>query len=295
MSRESTESDYESRVDGGAIAGRFIPDMNIEIIREPEGRGGYRHALFDFDGTISLIREGWPEIMGPLMMEALANTPACEPEHELQMFVRDLILSTTGKQTIYQMIALCDEVSKRGGSPLDPLDYKTEYIRRLMEHIHHRREALRSGEMTPEKMIVSGSCRFLDLLQEKGAQLYLASGTDERYVKEEAGLLKLTHYFGNHIYGAIDDYMNYSKQMVIKRILKENGVGGRELLGFGDGYVEIDNTKSSGGTGIGVASDETGESGMPDRWKRERLVGVGADIIIPDFSNADALIAYLFP
>lgn len=292
---EATESDYELKIDSKNAKGDFLLGTNIEIIREPVGRGKYRHALFDFDGTISLIREGWPEIMGPLMLEALSNTPACEPDDELNAFVHDLILSTTGKQTIYQMIALCDAVQKRGGTPLDPLDYKTEYINRLMAHIDHKREALRSGKASPESMLVKGSIRLLEGLRAKGVKLYLASGTDEMYVHEEATLLNLTHYFDGHIYGAIDDYLNYSKQMVIERILKENSVGGHELLGFGDGYVEIDNTKTSGGTGIGVASDETGKSGLPDRWKRERLIGVGADIIIPDFSDADALIGYLFP
>ncbi|MHB1455978.1 MAG: HAD family hydrolase [Armatimonadota bacterium] len=292
---EATESDYELKIDSKNAKGVFLPGTNIEIIREPVGRGRYRHALFDFDGTISLIREGWPEIMSSLMLEALRVTPNCESEEELQSVVRDLILSTTGKQTIYQMIALCEEVKKRGGTPLDPLDYKTEYINRLMAHIDQKREALRNGEASPESMVVSGSIRLLEGLRAKGVKLYLASGTDEKYVHEESALLNLTHYFDGHIYGAIDDYLNYSKQMVIERILKENNVGGHELLGFGDGYVEIDNTKTSGGTGIGVASDETGKSGLPDRWKRERLIGVGADIIIPDFSDADALIEYLFP
>lgn len=289
------ESDYSAKVNGMSAGGHFLPGTNIEIIREPEGRGGYKHALFDFDGTISLIREGWQGIMGPLMAEVLSETPNCEPHDELQQYVMDLILRTTGKQTIYQMIELCEEVKKRGGTPLRPIDYKNEYIRRLMHHIEHRRESLRNGDVPPDEMLVRGSRKFLEGLLGKGVKLYLASGTDECYVKEEAELLKINQYFEGHIYGAIDDYLNYSKQMVIERILKENGVGGIELLGFGDGYVEIDNTKSSGGTGIGVASDESSKSGKADKWKRERLIGVGADIIIPDFGEGDALIEYLFP
>jgi phosphoglycolate phosphatase-like HAD superfamily hydrolase len=164
-----------------------------------------------------------------------------------------------------------------------------------MVRIHDRREALRSGKRQPVEMVVKGAYGFLDALKSRGVHLYLASGTDEQFVKEEAGLLQLEPYFGDHIYGAIDDYLNFSKQMVIERILSVNRVDGAHLLGFGDGYVEIDNTKSSGGTGIGVATDETGLSGKPDTWKRERLVGVGADIIIPDFSDYERLVEYLFP
>ncbi|MHB1001621.1 MAG: HAD family hydrolase [Armatimonadota bacterium] len=295
MSNVVHETNYSKKIDSKGVKGSFIPGTNIEIIREPAGRGHYRHALFDFDGTLSLIREGWPDIMAPLMMEVLIDTPDHESEDNLQILIKDMILSTTGKQTIYQMMDLADEVVKRGGTPLEPTEYKREYIDRLMAHINGRREALQSGKIKPEQMLVANTCEFLDALKEHGVHMYLASGTDECYVKEEAALLNLTSYFGEHIYGAIDDYLNYSKQMVIERILEENNVHGEMLLGFGDGYVEIDNTKSSGGTGIGVATDESGQSDEPDIWKRDRLIGVGADIIIPDFKNYKALVEYLFP
>ncbi len=29
------------------------------------------HVLFDFDGTLSLIRQGWPEVMVPMFVEML--------------------------------------------------------------------------------------------------------------------------------------------------------------------------------------------------------------------------------
>jgi phosphoglycolate phosphatase-like HAD superfamily hydrolase len=124
--------------------------------------------------------------------------------------------------------------------------------------------------------------------------MYLASGTDEPFVVEEAALLGLTPYFGGRIYGAVDDFKSFSKKMVIQRILRENQVDGASLLGFGDGYVEIENVKSVGGVAVAVASDEAGRSGKPDAWKRDRLIGVGADIVIADFREAGALIEYLF-
>ena len=134
----------------------------------------------------------------------------------------------------------------------------------------------------------------LAALKERGVELYLASGTDENYVREEAEILGLTPYFGRHIYGAIDDHRKFSKQMVIERILRENRVEGARLLGLGDGYVEIDNIKGAGGTAIAVASDEAGRSGKPDLWKRDRLIGVGADVVIPDFRDFGALCDYLW-
>ncbi len=116
----------------------------------------------------------------------------------------------------------------------------------------------------------------------------------EFFVKEEAELLHLTPYFEAHIYGAIDDYRSFSKAMVIERLLRENKVEGAYLLGFGDAYVEIDNVKTAGGAAVGVASDEALRSGRPDPWKRERLVGVGADIIVPDYRECGVLLDYLF-
>ena len=148
--------------------------------------------------------------------------------------------------------------------------------------------------MPPADMLVPGSIDILCSLKEKGARLYLASGTDEKYVREEVELLQLTSFFGDHVYGAVEDYKSFSKAQVIQRILADNQVEGAELLGFGDGYVEIQNVKAVGGTAVAVASDESGRSGKPDAWKRNRLIGVGADVVIPDFRECEHLIDYLW-
>jgi len=103
--------------------------------------------------------------------------------------------------------------------------------------------------------------------------------------------LKIDRYFPGRIYGAQDNYKTFSKQMVIERILRENKVPGAQLLSFGDGYVEIENTKDAGGLAVAVASDEANNgSGNVDPWKRQRLLGVGADVVIPDFRDAVLLL-----
>lgn len=290
---DARESNYKRRVEG-TVCGRFLPGSAIEVMREPAGRGTYSHALFDFDGTLSLLRAGWPKVMGPMMVEILLDTPDCGAEEDARGCVDDLVSRNTGKQTIYQMIDFCEEVRRRGGTPLEPSVYKSMYLDLLMDRIRDRLEGLRRGQIEPEKMLVVGSYDLLDALKERGVCLYLASGTDESSVRDEAELLGLTPYFGRHIYGAIEDYLNYSKAQVIEKILAENGVPGSRLLGFGDGYVELDNTKAAGGTAIGVASDEEDRSGKPDAFKRDRLIGVGADIIVPDFTEAKMLVGYLF-
>jgi phosphoglycolate phosphatase-like HAD superfamily hydrolase len=169
------------------------------------------------------------------------------------------------------------------------------YHDRLMERIAARREDLRAGRLPPEAMLVPYALPLLAELKRRGVNLYLASGTDEPYVLEEARLLGLEPYFGARIYGARDDYKAFSKAMVIERILRENQVAGELLLGFGDGYVEIQNIKSVGGIAVGVASDEAGRSGKPDPWKRDRLIGVGADLVIPDFRDYRALAEHVWP
>ena len=287
------EEDYTRRVQKVG-ATRFLPGTTVEIIREVRLAAPPRFAVFDFDGTLSLIREGWPEVMVPMMVEALEATGTSETRAELAQLATDFVAELTGKQTIYQMIRLSEEITKRGGTPKQPVEYKHRYHELLMQRIDSRREALRSGAAEPESMLVPGSFDALRALQARDVELYLASGTDERYVIEEAELLGLVPYFGRHIYGALDDHKSFSKQMVIERILRENNVEGSRLLGLGDGYVEIDNIKQSGGTAVAVASDEAGKSGKPDPWKRDRLIGVGADVVIPDFRDFRPLCEYLW-
>jgi len=247
------------------------------------------HVLFDFDGTLSLIREGWPAVMVPMFAELLPSLPG-ESEDARRQLCFDDIMRLNGKQTIYQMIQLADRIRERGGTPRDPLEYKHEYLRRLDERIRHRVEGIRNGTIQRDELLVHGSRPLLELLEQRGLSLYLASGTDEAFVKQEAELLNLTRYFKQHIYGAQDDYKRFSKKMVIERILRENQIPGEQLLSFGDGYVEIENTKQVGGLAVAVASDEANNgSGRYDEWKRQRLLGVGADVAIPDFRDAEAL------
>jgi len=287
------EEDYRRSV-ANDVRSRFLPGTSIEVVREVAPAIAFRHVLFDFDGTLSLIREGWPAVMVAMMTEEILATGTKETPEDIARGCYEFVMRLNGKQTIYQMIELAAEIRKRGGTPQDPLVYKEKYHERLMAKIGHRRESLRRGGARPEEYLVAGTFGVLAAFRDMGLPMYLASGTDQKYVAEEAALLGLTPYFGDRVYGAIDDYRKYSKQMVIERILRENKVEGSALLGFGDGYVEIQNIKSAGGVTVAVASDEAGRSGRADAWKRDRLIGVGADIVIPDFREKDALLAYLF-
>ncbi len=266
----------------------------VEFADTFASRPGISHVLFDFDGTLSLIRQGWPEVMVPMFAEFLP-AKAGETEESRRQLCYDDIMRLNGKQTIYQMIQLAERIKERGGTPREPLWYKQEYLRRLDERIRDRVEGLRTGRIRPDELLVYGSRKILEILRERGLPLYLASGTDEIYVKEEAEMLKLIPFFGRHVYGALDDYKQFSKKMVIERILRENRIEGAQLLSFGDGYVEILNTKEVGGLAVAVASDEAHNgSGRFDEWKVNRLRQVGADVFIPDFRDAGPLLERIF-
>ena len=266
----------------------------IERLRTGVSATNARVCLFDFDGTISLIRSGWMDVMVPMMGEILLDLHTGESETELRTVVEDFIWRLTGKQTMYQMIAFADEVLKRGGVPQEPLEYKKMYLDRLHARIRHRLEELRRQEVSPDKYLVPGARALIEALRERGLQLYLASGTDQPYMRAEADLLDVARYFEGRVYGALDDYRSFSKKILIERLIAASEFAGAELLGFGDGYVEIENIKEVGGVAVGVATAEP-ECRIVDEWKRQRLAGVGADFIVPNFLCRDELLAALFP
>jgi phosphoglycolate phosphatase len=241
-----------------------------------------------------VIRAGWVEVMVPMMVESLMALKTGESEAEITALVNEYVGRLTGKQTIYQMMALCDEISKRGGTPEDPLVYKHRYLDLLHNKIVHRLDGLRSGKINPDEYMVPGSRELLESLKERGLKLYLASGTDDKFVKDEANLLDVTKYFDGGVYGALDDYKSFSKAILIQQLIEKGGFHGPEFLGFGDGYVEIENVKRVGGITVGVASDEP-ECQKVDEWKRQRLIGVGADYIVPNYISREHLFSLIFP
>ena len=263
----------------------------MEVLR-PIPAGETKAILFDFDGTISLLRAGWQQIMVDFMVEVLVEVAPHEDPSKLSKSTLEFVTELTGKQTIYQMFRLCDEVRKRGGEPMDALSYKHRYHDRLMEAIRYRIEGLRSGRYQAGDWRVRGVAGSLEKLQDKGIPLYLGSGTDQEFVLEEAKLLDVDRFFPERIFGALDEYTQFSKRMLITQMFSQLELRGTEFMAFGDGYVEIRDTKRVGGVAIGVASREDGEIGW-DKWKRRRLVSAGADILIPDFGDAFSLLDFL--
>ena len=269
----------------------FENSTSIEILNKIE-RGKVRHAILDFDGTISLIRDGWQNVMVPMMIDVLMETPTDESRKQLESTVVKFVDQLTGKQTIYQMIRLCEEIQKRGGTAKDPLDYKDMYNDRLLPIVNDRITKLENQEIKSNDLRVPMSIEFLQKLTAYDIKCYLASGTDIEFVKHEAKLLGVAEYFDGEIFGALREFSKFSKEMVIKKILADFDLNGSELLIVGDGYVEIQNAKSVNAIAVGVVTKENNVYDM-NANKRQRLIRAGADIIIPDFREADQLLSYL--
>jgi phosphoglycolate phosphatase len=231
--------------------------------------------------------------MVPMCIEELAALNTGEPAAKLTEVVEEFVWRLTGKETIYQMMALAEAVVERGGKPLEPLAYKRSYLDRLTARIQHRLDDLREKRVPPERYLVPGARPLLESLVERGLPLYLASGTDDANVKEEAELLDIAHYFGDRIFGAQDDLKSFSKALLVQQIVSGTGFLGCELLVFGDGYVEIEEVKKVGGIAIGVATAEPACQSI-DEWKRSRLLKVGADIIIPNYLKIQELLSSIF-
>ena len=271
----------------------FLDNTTIEIHREIQ-TGNIRHVVFDFDGTISLIRDGWQNVMVPMMVECLqTETDTTETPEQLEALVVEFVDRLTGKQTIYQMMQLSEEIEKRGGTPKEPLAYKDEYNRRLLPVVEERIAGLAAGTLPADPLRVPMALEFLQSLREMEINCYLASGTDVEFVKNEAGLLGVSEYFDGGIFGALREYKKFSKAMIIQKILTDFELSGNELLIVGDGYVEIENAKAVGAIAVGVASVEGNRYNM-NADKRERLIRAGADIIIRDFQEGAQLLDYLF-
>lgn len=280
---------------------RYIPNTDIELCEESIPFGHIRHAVFDNDGTISVLRQGWEQIMAPVMMKAILGDCYETADNALYQKVRhrvlDYIDKSTGIQTLVQMEALVENVREFGVVPpekvLDRFGYKAIYNGALMELVSERIARLQRGQLDAGDYTIKGAIEFLKALRGRGVTLYLASGTDHADVVAESKALGHADLFNGGIYGAVGDITNCSKKMVIDRIMSENNLRGPELAVFGDGPVELRESRKRDGLAIGIASDELRRHGLnPD--KRARLVKAGAHIIVPDFSQPAELLKLLF-
>ncbi len=269
-----------------------MPTTPIEFARSVAPRP-IHHVLMDWDGTTSLSRGGWADIMTDLYAEHL---PAAAEESDgmRRTFARTELMALNGKPTIHQMLHLAELVRRRGGTPETADVYHDEFQRRLGMAVAARLERVRLEPPGTDSLLVRGVRELFEMLRARGIALTLATGSVLHEVRRETQLLDVARYFAAmHGPQSLGDRA-FSKRAIIAALLRDRGLDGASLLAFGDGPVEITETKEVGGIAIAVASDEENHgSGRVDAAKRETLLAAGADGVIADFYQAREIIAAL--
>ncbi len=278
-----------------------LEGTEIEVVETLPQNVRITHAIFDHDGTISTLRQGWEAVMEPMMIKSILGERYAVADETLYgrvvKRVRDYIDKTTGIQTLTQMQGLARLVREFRLVPeaevLDEHRYKAIYLDALMGLVRERLAKLRRGELDVADFTVKNAPAVLRRLHQAGVMLHLASGTDQNDVVAEAEALGYAPLFEGRIYGAMGDVTQEAKRIVLDRIL--SGIGADhmgQVATFGDGPVEIRETRKRGGVSIGIASDEVRRYGL-SASKRSRLIRAGAVLVVPDFSQADRLLAVL--
>lgn len=247
-----------------------------------------RLVVFDFDGTLSFIRAGWPPIMARLMATALMETGGKYEDYLAIAY--DRVYRTAGQPTLHQMQWLADEVRARGGSPLPAEEYKRLYLEEIGTLTRRRISELREGRVKPEAFLVPGIQEFLAALPTEHLILGIASGTDQKALRVETELLGIASYFGKHIYGPDPSHPDYTKAQIFKKLLHHYNLPGTAFLGFGDGPVEIEAIVAAGGVAVALITNEVTGQGI-DAIKRERLIEAGAHIILPNYTSVQEILA----
>jgi len=273
---------------------------NIEIIRAFDGIN-ISVGLFDFDGTISDERVGWPNLMVATNTAFLMALSANKPAHkQAEKEVIEDIEKTIGIPTYMQMKRLAEMIENNGhnGTALNPKVFKDVYNDSLVSMVESRRAQIKSSDITVEDLRISGSLELLDELSKILTDgIYLASGTDVDAIMESVEYLGFSKFFpkdriaGAGTLGPEDD----TKEAVINKLLNEYSFKGNQLVTFGDGFPEILHTYLAGGIGVGVLTHDHSYYEHLEHFtieqKEKRLRNAGAHIIVRNpYQNIPQLI-----
>jgi len=255
----------------------------VELAPSFRPRPGLRHAVMDWDGTISLLRGGWVDVMVDIAIDDLASLS--------REMVHAEMLALNGRPSIHQMARIVELVTTGGGQARTSDDYQALYVQRITDVIARRVQDLRAGG-APTTLLVPGVGALLGGLAEANVGLTVVSGTPHPELLEEAVLLNVGHYFDDRFHGPLDTAdRDFTKRAAIHSIVDLHNLDGESLVAIGDGPIEMRETKALGGLAIGVASDESKPGSRRfDDFKRRQLFECGADIVVPDYQDAVALL-----
>ena len=264
-------------------------DGNIEIVREFSG-SSLSVGLFDFDGTLSDERVGWPNLMVANNVAYLIafSSPHLGHKEAEEMVIAD-IEETIGIPTYMQLKRLRTMIEKHGytGPELDPRMFKDTYNDALVGMVESRRQQLTTGEMTMDDLRIDGALELLQELQKRLTKgLYLGSGSDIDAVVESVEHLGFSEFLPRERIAAAGSLgpEDDAKEAVINGLINDSGLKGEELLTFGDGFPEMLHTYHAGGVGVGVLSrDESHYEHLGHftiEQKKQRLLNSGAHVLV---------------
>lgn len=257
----------------------------MRILKPHEKLTGPDFAMLDFDGTISKLRNGWDIIMRDLMIDMIPGD-----REQVKAMAEKYIDESAGIPTIRQMQFLADCVKERTGSCLEAWQYKELFAERMMKKVNERKEEIRSGVRPAEYYLVPGAVEFIKALKSRGIPIYIASGTDEGDVRDEADALGVLGLFDVLCGAAVREDM-CAKEQTLRKYAKP----GKQMLIVGDGKVEIMLGCELGAVTIGVASwDLYGE--LPEGfnpYKEKRLTDAGAHLLVADYRDCDAILDWM--
>lgn len=247
-----------------------------------------RIAVFDFDGTISWLRHGWPSFMAATFRESLKRAGVTASDIDLDR----IIYGMNGKPSIVQATSLADLIQQRGGQRPDPEIIRMTFQERLDFAIAERQEQIRSGRTSADEYLVAGAKPFLARVLQLGFDCFILSSTVQDRVREEAELLGILEYLTpDRIIGSTGDASAFSKQTEMRKMLERCNAIGSELISFGDGPGEAIAAQTLGGVAVGVCTDEDiNGSAVPHPQKLTLLWDAGVDAAIADFRGAAALL-----
>lgn len=259
----------------------------IEIINSPTAAP--RLAAIDFDGTMSLIRIGWQQVMHGVMHAALL--PHHPHSAQLDSEIYAYIARSTGQPSIIQMAWVDEQVVVYGGAARGAQAYLDLFSHAMRDRIDQKLASIHD-EASADALMVPGARAFLQMLAHYNVHLALVSGTEQIHLLRESAALRIDHFFDAGIHGPGSHHPGFNKNDAMATLIATYQVAPGRFLAVGDGPVEIIAGKSLAGYSVAVASHEA--SGGLDEDKRRHLLAAGADAVVANLTNVHAFTTLLF-
>jgi len=276
----TAEPDYKGR----AYSKHPLENAGLEIVKDVK-RGGFKVAVFDWDGTLSLIRAEWPRILSSLIAEIIAGrlSPEDDPVEIIRddtKSVRAYLKETAGAPTLDQIKGYLERnnhLEHLKDKDLDRLSrtWLDEYNRRLNRFVEE--EVVPKAGDNPEDYRVAGALKFVKKFREQGIKCYVLSGGNEKDLNDtDVPLLGFDGLFelvlGTD--GTIERELgSYDKGVGLEWIMKREGIEDPgEVVVIGDGAAEISFARK-----LGIPSVALIEEG--DLIGRQLFLNTGANYV----------------